>query len=137
MIMINISRPQSASLIDRSKLKEFDELQMEGAPDILVEVIDSFFTTSHGSVEIISKYFQTHDITQTSKAAHSLKSSALALGALELGKLCQQLEDLPSTKSNVDIPDLIKNFKEIYQQSCKELNKIRNDQEKNPRNQIS
>ncbi len=113
--------------IDRGVLKQFDSLQIEGMPDILLETIESFLNTSPLRMEIISKLAQERAIDSLAREAHGLKSGAQALGAKILGDICQDLEDLPHSGRATNLDQIHEALLNTFQHSCDELAAIRRE----------
>ncbi len=123
--------PQLSVMIDKTVLKQFEDLQLEGRPDFLLEVIDSFLRTSPLCYAAIFKFFENRDIVNISKQAHALKSSAQLVGALLLGEVCQKLEDFMDEKNLAGLESLLESLKTRYPQSCSELRDISINRKKN------
>jgi CheY-like chemotaxis protein len=113
------------SLINQATLAQFDELQMEGQPDILIEIIESFLKTSPKRVDQIVSFLESGDFEGSAREAHSLKSSANTLGAEELGKLCQRIEDRAELDDNAIVRSRIQSLQQLYSRSKAELIEIR------------
>ena len=111
--------------IDQEVLSQFDDLHIEGEPDILIELIDSFLSSTPKRIEAMAQFVASADVESASKEAHALKSAAQSLGAKALGELCQQLEDFTKNKTQENIFELIEELKNSYQGSCSELKEIR------------
>ncbi len=61
-------------------------------PEVLVELLDTFLTDSTALVENMHKALEASDWQTLLRAAHSLKSSSGAFGALHLSSLAAALE---------------------------------------------
>lgn len=123
--LLSTSQSSQGALIDQTVLGQFDELQMEGEPDILIEVIDSFFATSPRRIAAISEFIGNQDMAAAAREAHALKSGAQALGAMLLGQFCQKMEDLGGSKDVAAVRSLFELLKNAYDQSCKELAEVK------------
>ncbi len=75
------------------KLRAFDE-----KGELLKEVISSFHQTSAKGVQKIENLFFVNNITDLKREAHSLKSSALSIGARYLAYIARHLEMMPVPK---------------------------------------
>ncbi len=75
-------------LVDLDILKEL----VGNDPDILLDFIQDFRRTAQNTAEELRSACSRKDATAAGDAAHKLKSSARTVGALELGKLCAQME---------------------------------------------
>jgi HPt (histidine-containing phosphotransfer) domain-containing protein len=51
-------------------------------------------------------------LSEAGAAAHRMKSSARSIGALKLGKLCEQVECMCNTGENTDNTELLNQFNE-------------------------
>jgi HPt (histidine-containing phosphotransfer) domain-containing protein len=75
--------------------EEFQALvEMVGpdAPDVLVDLLDTYLVESSGLVNAIREGASSGDLASALRPAHSLKSSSTSIGALRLSKLCADLE---------------------------------------------
>jgi len=111
--------------IDKEIIDQLNELNSEGMPDILIELIDSFVKTSLEKVKNILFFLQNNEIEKASREAHSLKSSAKALGCTFLGDLCQKVEDLNSNAPLEIREKYAEELKALYHESIEELIEIK------------
>lgn len=116
-----------SSTINRAALLQFEELQMEGAPDILVEIIDSFLNTSPERLELIAKSIEEHDFKAAANKAHAMKSGAKVLGGDEVERLCQEIENLRDSQDLEKLKKIFACLQESYQIMSKELREIKNE----------
>jgi ABC-type amino acid transport substrate-binding protein/CheY-like chemotaxis protein/nitrogen-specific signal transduction histidine kinase/HPt (histidine-containing phosphotransfer) domain-containing protein len=61
--------------------------------DMFREILVDFIEPSKGIIKEIQIGFEQHSAENVKQGAHKLKSSALSIGAVELGELCQILEE--------------------------------------------
>ena len=98
---------------------------MEGKPDILIEVIDSFLKTSPKRIEDIFNFIAQKNVYGAAKEAHALKSGSQTLGALELSEICQKIENIKQT-NNLNELEKSKELLEIkYKNVCDEFREIK------------
>jgi len=81
-----------SSSIDRSVLKALQNLQIEGNPDILAEVIKAYLRSSDLLVEELQETLADNDQPKLQNLAHSLKSGSANVGAIKLSEICKELE---------------------------------------------
>ncbi len=112
-------------MIDENVLEQFEELQIEGKKDIIVEIIDSFLEQSKLRMENIELNIKKMNINDISIDAHIIKSGARTLGANSLGDLCQEIENLRGSNNFDIIKNLCIKLKIEYSQTCEELLNIR------------
>jgi HPt (histidine-containing phosphotransfer) domain-containing protein len=108
---------ESNSTEDREKRKEIDltvmdgllALRKPGAPDPRRRIITIYIDTATKLMEAIRTGFAEADYTSLKKAAHSLKSSSMNVGAIALSDICIDLERSVMSDSLDDAGELIKN----------------------------
>ena len=87
---------------------EFQSLvEMVGAdmPEVLVDLLDTYIEESTGLVQSVSNGVATGDLESVLRPAHSLKSSSASIGAMQLSKLCADLEaHLRGSLLDLDVP---------------------------------
>ena len=82
-------------------------VEMVGAemPEILVDLLDTYLEESAGLVRDIHDGTATGDLESVLRPAHSLKSSSASIGAMQLSKLCSDLEThLRGSLPGLDVP---------------------------------
>lgn len=78
--------------IDLSVLKALKDLQIDGKPDILVEVITAYLSSSEPLVLDLQQKLAESNLPGLQDAAHSLKSGSANVGAMTLSEICKELE---------------------------------------------
>ena len=78
--------------IDRSKLDALQELQVEGEPSILEQVISIYLKNSESFVNTLQSALDSHDMETMHNTAHSFQSSSATVGAMKLAELNKKLE---------------------------------------------
>ena len=120
--------------IDWSVLDELKALQKPGAPDLCIRLMTIYLKSSHPLMEKIRTAINFSDSQLLMTAAHTLKSTSLSVGALKLGAICAELEQIGRDNALQKVGDLpeqaeeqyeavISSFKEIVQQSGSQLTK--------------
>lgn len=108
-------------MIDENALKQFEELQIEGKKDVVLEIIDSFFEQSILRMDNIELNIKKMNINDISIDAHILKSGARTVGANSLGDLCQEIENLRDSTNFDNVKNLYIKLKMEYAKTCEEL----------------
>ncbi len=85
---------EKRSPLDQGVLSSLRELQMEGDPDIIVELGGLFMSRAHQRLESMMAAIENGDPTALYKEAHNMKSSSANLGALRLSSICKDLEQI-------------------------------------------
>jgi signal transduction histidine kinase/DNA-binding response OmpR family regulator len=87
------SREDSAEdPLDRSALARLGELQVEGEPDILIELIEIFLTDVPPQIVALREAVEAGDAYSVERIAHTLKGSAANMGAERVAAICAKLE---------------------------------------------
>ena len=77
--------------IDKTPLDNIRALQQPGQPDLLTRIIDSYLEHAVELIEAMRRSLESGDLEVLGRSAHTLKSSAANLGAMQLSSLCRQL----------------------------------------------
>lgn len=78
-----ISADEFASLI---------EMIGEDAPEVVVDLLDTYLDESMGLIETMATAYAAGDHATMLRPAHSLKSSSASVGAMRLSRLCADME---------------------------------------------
>ena len=118
------STPVDYNPLDQSVLQGLRELQEEGEPDFLTELIDIFLEDSAGLVQELKDAINAQDLSRVRQAAHTLKGSSGNLGANAFSKMCYEMElcgrnnDLTGAENF--LPTLVKEFDLVQEQLSRE-----------------
>ena len=82
------------SLIDDSTLEDLRSMQRPGRPSLLSKVIERYLESSPPLIAAIHAALEADSPESLRQAAHSLKASSAALGAVQMSRLCGELEML-------------------------------------------
>lgn len=87
-------------------LNSFESAQMEGGPDIIVELIDLYLEDAQRRVTLMQEAATQADEKAIKWSAHALRGSSAHLGAHRIAALCQQIEHLETASlfPNVETP---------------------------------
>lgn len=80
--------------VDLGVLLGLEEAQVEGEPDLVVELIDLYAEDTPRRLAAIRSAWTAGDLTALRRAAHGLKGSSASLGARQVEMLCDKLERL-------------------------------------------
>jgi two-component system sensor histidine kinase/response regulator len=80
--------------IDWSMLDSLAALGRPGTPDLRIRILEAFLSSAPPLMKDLSVAVIGSDSGAIAKAAHSLKSSSMNMGATLLGERCAQLERL-------------------------------------------
>jgi|SRR5215213_8470580 len=80
--------------VDLVVLLSLAEAQVEGEPDLVVELIDLYAEDTPRRLAAIRSAWAARDLAALRRAAHGLKGSSASLGARQVEILCEKLERL-------------------------------------------
>src|SRR5690242_12131111 len=80
--------------VDLAVLASYEEAQIEGEPDFVVELIDLYLDEVPHLFDSLHTAIQNNDSTTAKRAAHSLRGSSGNLGILQIAALAGELEQL-------------------------------------------
>ncbi|HET6979131.1 MAG TPA: Hpt domain-containing protein [Pyrinomonadaceae bacterium] len=84
--------------VDLSVLAGFDEVQEEGEPDFVVELIELYLSEAPGVFSTIQEGLTNNDWLSAKRAAHSLRGSSSNLGILQMAQISDELEHLTNNQ---------------------------------------
>ncbi|HKS08236.1 MAG TPA: Hpt domain-containing protein [Pyrinomonadaceae bacterium] len=87
--------------VDLAILAVYDDAQIEGEPDFVVELIDLYLNEVPRLFDTIRKSVANKDRSTARRAAHSLRGSSANLGVLQMATIAGELEHLENDYSNV------------------------------------
>ena len=93
--------------VDRSVLQSLRDLQEEGEPDILTELINLFLDDAPIRLRSIREAAAKGDAHALEKNAHTLKGSSQNMGATRMGALCAELQEAGSAGDLARAPELV------------------------------
>lgn len=89
--------------IDRAVFNALVQMS-DGDLAFVDELVDTFLEDGAGQVAALRAAVPASDTPALARQAHSLKSSSLNIGAMELSELCKELEQLARANVVVDAP---------------------------------
>jgi len=85
----------TGEVVDSGVLLGLEEAQVEGEPDLIVELIDLYAEDTPRRLAAIQSAWAAGDLSALRRAAHGLRGSSASLGARRVELLCEKLERLP------------------------------------------
>lgn len=78
--------------LDMAVLRSFEEIQAEGEPDLIVELIDLYLKDAPVKLASMQEAVAGEDAEGLRRAAHGLRGSSASIGAARVAALCEGLE---------------------------------------------
>ena len=83
------------------------EVEEEGEPDILNELIELFLADVPPQLVALREAVEADDAHSVERIAHTLKGSSANLGATEMVAICSELEDVATSSNLSRTPQLL------------------------------
>jgi len=93
--------------VDITVLTSFEGVQIEGEPDLIVELIDLYLEDAPLRMASLQEAVAEADGGGIKRAAHALKGSSANLGARRVAELCEQLERAEDDNSLQEVRALL------------------------------
>jgi HPt (histidine-containing phosphotransfer) domain-containing protein len=100
--------------VDWDVLDGYAVLRKPGAPDLRRRLMTIYLNSSPMLMEGIKTAFRASDAPSMMTAAHTLKSSSLNVGAMELGSLCAELVRIAREDALQEAGDLLRRAEAQY-----------------------
>ena len=78
--------------VDLAVLASYEEIQLDGEPDLVVELIDLYLEDAPRRVAVMRDSLAAMNWLSVRREAHSLRGSSGNLGALQMALICDELE---------------------------------------------
>lgn len=107
--------------VDLAVLATYDDAQMEGEPDFVVELIEIYLNEVPRLFDSIRKAITTNDRTTLRRSAHSLRGSSGNLGVLQMATIAGELEHLENN-STTSAAELLRSLEDEFERVKEILN---------------
>lgn len=105
---------RGSDVIDWSILDALQAIRKPGGPDLRRHIMNVFLDSSPALMDGISAAFSVCDGESLAKAAHSLKSSSMNVGAVRVCAVCKELERIGKAGELGDHTDLLARIQAEY-----------------------
>jgi HPt (histidine-containing phosphotransfer) domain-containing protein len=102
-------------ILDGEVIASLRELNEEGGPDLLAELVQLFLEDTPGRIADLCRALDGRDHGALERAAHGLKSSSANLGAIALSKLFRELESAGRNHDLDRATSLVRASREEYE----------------------
>jgi HPt (histidine-containing phosphotransfer) domain-containing protein len=93
--------------VDLAVLAGYESVQLEGEPDLVVELIDLYFADVPRRVQAMRDAVRFRNPAALASAAHLLRGSSGSLGAQQVAQICAEIEGLESIDLWSNTPPLL------------------------------
>jgi len=93
--------------VDLAVLAGYESVQLEGEPDLVIELIDLYLDEVPRRVQAMRDAVKFRNPAALASAAHSLRGSSGSLGAQQVAQICAEIEGLESVDLWSSIPPLL------------------------------
>ena len=93
--------------VDLALLASYEEIQLDGEPDLIVELIDLYLEDTPRRVAVMRASVTTRNWLSVKREAHSLRGSSGNLGGLRMARICEELEGTECGDSSSSIAALL------------------------------
>ena len=107
--------------VDLAVLATYDDAQIEGEPDFVVELIDIYLNEVPRLFDTIRNAMTTNDRAIAKRAAHSLRGSSANLGVLQMAAIADELEHLENNSSTA-AAELLRSLEDEFERVKEILN---------------
>ena len=84
-------------VVDEAALRQFDGLKGKDGGTLISELVDMLAADARARIAGMADALDRRDVRELRRLAHSLRGSALTLGAVRLGSACERLERLSAS----------------------------------------
>jgi HPt (histidine-containing phosphotransfer) domain-containing protein len=93
--------PQTfAEPVDLALLASYEEIQLDGEPDLIVELIDLYLEDAPRRVASMRESLSSVNWLSVKREAHGLRGSSGSLGVLQMALICGEIEAADGTESH-------------------------------------
>ncbi|AFZ58647.1 response regulator [Anabaena cylindrica FACHB-243] len=110
-----LTSSQEQTVIDHSILEDLRNMAGSEGDRLIAELIQVYLEDAPARIQAIQDALTSENITNLKKMAHALRSPSVSIGAVNLGKICETLEDTAQHLSLAQITDLVNRIKSEYQ----------------------
>ena len=100
--------------VDGNALAALRDLQDEGRPDLLAEVIAVYLRDTPPRLAALHEAVARTDAAALRREAHGLKGSSSQIGAVKMARLCTELEEQAGTTDLMGAPQTLRRLDEAF-----------------------
>jgi len=100
--------------IDFAVLDSFRDLQQEGEPDLVIELMSLYLKDTRARLTELRTEFERHDEQELLRVAHSIKGGSANLGVYGMAELCGQFEETLQSGASIETEPLLRRLEEEF-----------------------
>ncbi|MGI9164857.1 MAG: Hpt domain-containing protein [Pyrinomonadaceae bacterium] len=100
--------------VDMTVLSGLEGAQVDGEPDLIVELIDLYLEDTPRRLAAMSALLEQRDALSLRRAAHGLKGSSATLGAARTARLCEAVEEMSQDGSLAAVATLLAGLEQEF-----------------------
>jgi HPt (histidine-containing phosphotransfer) domain-containing protein len=85
-----------SAAVDLAVLASYEKIQLDGEPDLIVELIDLYLEDAPRRLAVMQESLAKRNWLSVKWEAHSLRGSSGNLGALQMARICDEIEGIES-----------------------------------------
>ena len=83
-----------SNAVDLTVLRSYENIQLDGEPDLIVELIDLYLEDARCRLAVMKESLAKMNWLSLKREAHSLRGSSGNLGALQTALICDEIEGM-------------------------------------------
>ena len=116
------STPPAESPLDPQALDNLRHLQHAGDPDVLRQVVEAFLESCPPLLDTLrATIARRESLEAVHIAAHTFKSSCAMVGAVNLARLCRELEVMDGDEPWSALRRILDEIEDVYPPVCRKL----------------
>ena len=105
----------SGQIVDPESIETLRELQSPGEPDVLQELITTFFDDSNTRLAALDDAVSSDQYRNAERAAHGLAGGAAVFGAERFTSVCREIQRTALSDDTSRLPVLVRRLHEEYE----------------------
>ena len=101
--------------VDLAMLACYEEVQLDGEPDLIVELVDLYLEDAPRRVAAMRDAFGKTDWRSMKREAHSLRGSSGSLGGQQMALICSEIEATESSDPSSDVAGLLSRLDQEFE----------------------
>ena len=94
------------------------QLEESGDADLVQELIEIFQTDTAERLELLARALETGDYATARAEAHTVKGSALQVGAVRVADVCRQMEVEAGKAQPADLAPMFRTLRRSFEEVC-------------------